>query len=174
MFIVTNFRLFCNSTVPCTWTSYLFYWGDSIWIAPSLSSWHTLLQRSRVHNRLMFSGLRSDSKALSHATIVYHQCSNLLWIFCLVCAFSALALLVGRQEGHPACKNMTGGVLAWLSVRSEMQTCIWPSWCHCHWLSLASVKSRLVFTFLVPAHPGSPGQRAVKRVCMCVCLCVCV
>ena len=34
--------------------------------------------------------------------------------------------------------------------------------------SLASVKSRLVFTFLVPAHLGSPGQRAVKRVCVCV------
>ena len=29
------------------------------------------------------------------------------------------------------------------------------------------------FTFLVPAHPGSPGQRAVKRVCVCVCVCVC-
>ena len=26
------------------------------------------------------------------------------------------------------------------------------------------------FTFLVPAHPGSPGQRAVKRVCVCVCM----
>ena len=24
--------------------------------------------------------------------------------------------------------------------------------------------------FLVPAHPGSPGQRAVKRLCMCVCV----
>ena len=24
------------------------------------------------------------------------------------------------------------------------------------------------FTFLVPAHPDSPGQRAVKRVCVCV------
>ena len=23
----------------------------------------------------------------------------------LVCAFSVLTLLVGRQEGHPACKN---------------------------------------------------------------------
>ena len=23
------------------------------------------------------------------------------------------------------------------------------------------------FTFLVPAHPGSPGKRAVKRVCAC-------
>ena len=31
-------------------------------------------------------------------------------------AFSALTLLVGRQEGHPACKKLSGGVLAWLSV----------------------------------------------------------
>jgi len=27
-------------------------------------------------------------------------------------AFSALTLLVGWQEGHPACKNLSGGVLA--------------------------------------------------------------
>jgi len=36
-------------------------------------------------------------------------------------AFSALMLLVGRQEGHPACKKLSGGVLAWLYVWS-----IWP------------------------------------------------
>jgi len=29
-------------------------------------------------------------------------------------------------------------------------------------------KIQIGFTFLVPAHPGSPGQRAVKRVCLCV------
>ena len=28
--------------------------------------------------------------------------------------------------------------------------------------------------FLVPAYPGSLGQRAVKRLCVCVCVCVCV
>jgi len=42
-------------------------------------------------------------------------------------AFGALTLLVGRQEGHPADKKMSGEVLAWLSVWSEVQTCIWPS-----------------------------------------------
>ena len=42
-------------------------------------------------------------------------------------AFSALTLLVGQQEGHLACRKQSGGVLAWLSVWSEMQTCIWPS-----------------------------------------------
>ena len=56
-------------------------------------------------------------------------------------------------------------MLAWLSVWSEEQTCIWPSWCHCHSLSLASVKSRLVLPFwYIPAHLGSPGKRAIKRV----------
>jgi len=39
-------------------------------------------------------------------------------------AFSAFTLLVGRQEGHPACKKQSGGVLAWLSVWSKVQTCI--------------------------------------------------
>jgi len=32
-----------------------------------------------------------------------------------------------------------------------------------------SSKIQIGFTLLVPAHPGSPGQRAVKRVCVCVC-----
>ena len=47
--------------------------------------------------------------------------------FSYLCAFSALTLLVGRQEGHPACKKLSDGMLAWLSVWSEVQTCIWPS-----------------------------------------------
>ena len=58
-----------------------------------------------------------------------------------------MTLLVGRQEGHPACKKLSGRVLAWLSVWSEVQSCTWPSWCHCHSLSLASVQSRLVLPF---------------------------
>ena len=29
-------------------------------------------------------------------------------------------------------------------------------------------KIQIGFTFLVPAHPGGPGKRAVKRVCVCV------
>ena len=30
-------------------------------------------------------------------------------------------------------------------------------------------KIQIGFTFLVRAHPGSPGQWAVKRVCVCLC-----
>ena len=29
-------------------------------------------------------------------------------------------------------------------------------------------KIQIGFAFLVPAHPGSPGKRAVKRVCVCL------
>jgi len=47
--------------------------------------------------------------------------------FLQVNAFSALTLSVGWQEGQLACKKLSGGVLAWLSVWSEVQTCIWPS-----------------------------------------------
>ena len=39
-------------------------------------------------------------------------------------------------------------------------------------------KIQIAFTFLVPAYPGSPGLRVIKRVCVCVrvrvCVCVCV
>ena len=42
----------------------------------------------------------------------------LLWFFLF--AFSALMLLVGRQEGHPVCKKWEWWVLAWLSMWSEV------------------------------------------------------
>ena len=70
---------------------------------------------------------------------------------------------------------------------SDVQICIRPIRFHCHSLSLASAplklrpygaiqicllllysKIQIVIAFLVPAHQGSPGQRAVKQVCVCV------
>jgi len=76
-----------------------------------------------------------------------------------------LTLLVGRQEGHPACKKLSGGVLALLSVERGADL---------HMAQLMPLlltvscfsKIQIGFTFLVPAHPGSPGKRAVKRVCV--------
>jgi len=70
-------------------------------------------------------------------------------------------LLVGQQEGHPAYKKRVVG--CWHGcVWVKMQICIWPSWCHCHSLSLAPVNPDWFylpgFTILVPAHLGSPGQ----------------
>ena len=80
----------------------------------------------------------------------------LFCVFFVFCAFSALTLLVGRQEGHPACKKTEwcgAGVVICLERGADF---IWPSWCHCHSLSLAPVKSVLVLpswyrlTWIVP------------------------
>ena len=91
----------------------------------------------------------------------------------VLCAFSALTLLVGWQEGHLACKELSGEVLVWLSVWSKVQTCIWPSWCHCHSLSLASVKSRLVLPFWYRLTRVVLDKGPLNG-CVCVCVCVCV
>jgi len=43
-------------------------------------------------------------------------------------AFNSLMLLVGWQEGHPDRKKLSGEVVAWLFVQSEVQMiCIWSS-----------------------------------------------
>jgi len=84
-----------------------------------------------------------------------------------ISAFSALTLLVGQQEGHPVCKKQSGGVLVWLSVWSKVQTCIWPSWCHCHSLSLASVKSRLVLAFWYRLTWVVP-EKGPLNACVCI------
>ena len=78
-------------------------------------------------------------------------------------------LLVGRQEGHPACKKVSGGVGAGVVIclergadlHSAQQLMPLPLTVSCF------SKIQTGFTFLVPAHPGSPGQRAVKRVRLC-------
>jgi len=61
---------------------------------------------------------------------------------------------LGDRKSIRTVKKLSGGVLAWLPVWSEVQTCIWLRWCHCHSLYLASVKSRLVFTFVLPTCPS--------------------
>ena len=81
--------------------------------------------------------------------------------------------LSGRK-GIRSVKNLSGGVLAWLSVWSEMQTCIWPSWCYCHSLSLASVKSRLVLLFWYRLTRVIPEKEPINGfVCVCVLLTSC-
>jgi len=55
-------------------------------------------------------------------------------------------------------------MLAWLSVWGEVQICIWPSWCHCHSLSLAWVKARLVLRFWYQL------TRIIQTKCIYVCV----
>ena len=83
-------------------------------------------------------------------------------------AFSALTLLVGRQEGHPACKKTEwwgAGMVICLKRGADLhmsQQMPLPLTVSCF------SKIQIGFTFLVPAHPGSPRQSAVNG-CVCVC-----
>jgi len=79
-------------------------------------------------------------------------------------AFSALTLLVGHQEEHPARKKLSVAVLSWLSVWSKVQMiCLWSSRCHCHSIISCFIKTHNGSAFPVPAYPGCPGKEAVKR-----------
>jgi len=77
-------------------------------------------------------------------------------------------LLVGRQEGHPACKKLerwgTGMVIC-LERDADMHMAqLMPLLLTVSCFS----KIQIGFTFLVPAHLGSPGERAVKWVCVLI------
>ena len=134
---------------------------------------HQTRNQSDVASVVLSNVSRIDSKWSSSTTCweFFHQFPSTktlklirMYVFS---SFSALTLLVGQQEGHPACKKLSGGVLAWLSVWSEVQTCIQPSWCHCHSLSLAPVKSRLVLPFWYRLTWGVPEKGPLNR---CVCM----
>ena len=79
-----------------------------------------------------------------------------------------MTLLVGWQEGHPACKKTKqwgAGMVICLELHAYLhmaQLMPLPLTASCF------SKVQVGFTFLVPAHPGSPSQRAIKRVCVCL------
>jgi len=68
----------------------------------------------------------------------------LLLLFLVISPSVLWRCCLGGRKSILCVKKLSGGVLLWLSVWSEVQTCIWPSWCHCHSLSLVSLKSRLI------------------------------
>ena len=76
-------------------------------------------------------------------------------------------LLVGRQEGHPACKETEwwgAGVVICLERCADLhmaQLMPLPLTVSCF------TKIQIGVTFLVPAHSGSPRKRATG-VCVCV------
>ena len=81
-------------------------------------------------------------------------------------AFSALTLLVGRQEGHPVCKKTewwVAGLVICLERGADLHTAqLMP-------LPLTITcfsKIQIGFAILVPAYLGSPGKKAFKRVCV--------
>jgi len=80
----------------------------------------------------------------------------ILYFIVFYCAFSALTLLVGWQEGHPACKNRVVGCwcgcLERVAALHMVQLMPLPLTVSCF------TKIHIGFTFLVPADLGSPGK----------------
>jgi len=81
--------------------------------------------------------------------------------------YSALMLLVGRQEGHPACKKLSGGVLAWLSLKRGADLHIVQLMLLLLTVSCFS-EIQLILPFWFWLTRVVPEKRAVKRVCVCV------
>ena len=106
----------------------------------------------------------SHSDVCKSLDVLCYQTLICTLLSCLPVAFSALTLLVGRQEGHPACKKTEwwgAGVVVCLEQGAGLhkaQLMPLPLTVSCF------SKIQIGFTFLVLAHLGSPGKRAVKRV----------
>ena len=106
-------------------------------------------------------------------TAMRHVVNCCIQLLCYYCYY----LLVGRQEGHPACKKLSGGMLTWLSgwgadlhIAQQMPV---PLTISC------SSKSRLVLPFLVLPFwylltrvvPDKFQKSSKTVVCVCVCVC---
>ena len=88
--------------------------------------------------------------------LLLHSC-------CLQC-FDAVGWAAGRASSLEKTERWGAGVVICLERGADLhiaQPMPLPLTVSC------SSKIHIAFTFVVPAHLGSPGQRAVKWVCVC-------
>ena len=94
--------------------------------------------------------------AVTHLYVIHTQM--------LICAFSALMLLIRQQKGNLACKKTQwwgAGMVICLRQGADLHISqLMPMPLNVSCFS----KIQICFTLLIPAHLGSSGQRAVKLV----------
>ena len=91
-----------------------------------------------------------------------HTEGNVQFAMCLQC-FDAIGWAAGRASSLQKTEWWGAGVVICLERGADLpmaQLMPLPLTVSCF------SKIQIGFTFLVPAHPGSPGQRAIKRVCV--------
>jgi len=113
----------------------------------------------------MYIVLWTCQMQLNQVTILWTCSHEIFWTFKFSWIFSSSVpwhFWLGGRKGIRPIKIKWWGVGVVMCLDYEVQTCIWPSWCHCHSLSLASVKSRLVLPFWYRLTQHWTG------VCMCV------
>jgi len=143
-------------------------------VGPQLELWFSKAA-TEVQSTLIFDRWRQVTRpAESRSTNL--SCIKLAKSIALT--FSSLTLSVGRQEEHPACKNLSDEVHSVGYCMSITQTCsmviclMWcandlhmvqhSSWRHCHPIISWFMKIWNGLTFLVPAYPGCPGKEVIK------------
>ena len=136
-------------------------------------------QRTRNEQERLLCNDKHNTRAF--ALSLSHKASRaggipIFWRLFILFAFSALPSVLwhcwlGGRKGIQPVKNLSSEVLAWLSVWSEVQTCIRSSWCHCRSLSLAPVKSRLVLPFWYRLTWVVPDKGPLNG-CVCVLFCL--
>ena len=182
---VTSIQDYLVSTLCTLCSLYWSIYGVTSWLEDLEMSWKLGICRGNVSEKILLGKLfivcfnfeatvvsvlllqtlcrpcKGFSRLLSH----FEHFSDVYSVYML--AFSALMLLVGRQEGHPACKKTVwwgAGVVICLEQGADLHMALLmplPLTVSCF------SKIQIGFTFLVVAHPGSPGQRAIKLVCAC-------
>ena len=87
--------------------------------ASGLTVWRIL--SDAPHYKLVLD-TDTDAVRIISVQMGFHDIFKLV-VRCLQC-FNTVGWAAGRESG---CKKLSGGVLAWLFVWSEVQICIWPS-----------------------------------------------
>ena len=117
--------------------------------------------------------IAQDNRSMRHSTISYKSNSFSLCFrfgFCWpLCVPSVLwRCWLGGRKGIRPVKNWVVG--CWHGFCLEHSTDLHMAQMPLPLTISCFSKIQIGYAFLVPAHPGSPGQRAVKRVCVCVCV----
>ena len=124
----------------------------------STHSLQHLCQKFYWHRLICIEVIVCNISTVFRHTVIYHnrlQC------------FDAVGWVAGRVSGLQKTERWGAGVVICLERVADLhmdQLMPLPLIVSCF------SKIQIGFTFLLPAYPGSPGQRAVKRVCVCVCV----
>ena len=122
-------------------------------LIPPAATMQNPLRECRVHG-----ASKKDGKRVRKQTRYMWVLAAAVWHSCVVPCFQRYHTLALPSQ------SVTKQI-DWVVV----QTCIWPSWCHCHSLSLASVKSTLVLPFWYRLTWVVPDKGPLN-VCVCVCV----
>jgi len=146
-----------NAAVRMTWYKSII---DTLYASNILLYVKMLITTSHnwPDNNVVECTLRILSRFHSPLYYIFHIKHSLLW-----CCW-----LGGKKSMQPVKTEWWGdGMVVCLEHGTDLY--IWPSWCHCHSLSLASVKCRLVLPFWYRLTMVVP-EKGPLNVCMYVCM----